>query len=238
MKFEYDGYSAEIEIPEQHKNILINLSGGADSAIYFYLLVKYLKDNNRNDTNLQVLTGVFRYKNNATSQFSTNVLEWVMKELDAYDILKSHTKYYDYDFSMEKAKGLWWEYYRNKKATLITNALTSLPKDRDCTVLNSDGELIRLWDVKEGPSYEERDNDNKPNWNYAGPNNEYVFYEPFINVDKKFIKHLYEKYDLMDTLFPLTRSCECTEAEQCDDFKGHCGNCWWCLERKWAFGKL
>ena len=58
------------------------------------------------------------------------------------------------------------------------------------------------------------------------------FYMPFINEDKKNIAKLYEEFNLMETLFPLTLSC--TDSKTLD----HCDACWWCEERKWGFGKL
>jgi 7-cyano-7-deazaguanine synthase in queuosine biosynthesis len=58
-------------------------------------------------------------------------------------------------------------------------------------------------------------------------------YNPFSNIDKKDIKNLYHDLGLLETLFPLTRSCESLV-----DFEKHCGECWWCEERLWAFGKL
>ena len=59
-------------------------------------------------------------------------------------------------------------------------------------------------------------------------------YTPFINVNKKGIAAIYEELGLMETLFPLTRSCATRK-------KGvwHCGDgCWWCHERSWGFGRL
>jgi len=58
------------------------------------------------------------------------------------------------------------------------------------------------------------------------------FYMPFINEDKKNTAKLYEEFNLMETLFPLTLSC--TDSKTLD----HCDACWWCEERKWGFGKL
>ena len=139
---------------------------------------------------------------------------------------------------MDVTKKIWWDYYDTGKANLITNSLTSLPKDKNLTVENSNGTLVDMWNHPEGPSAEERGNDNSPVWMFGGKNADKAFYEPFKNIDKKFIAHIYKEYGLIDTLYPLTRSCESTDPDNCDDYKGHCGNCWWCLERKWAFGIL
>lgn len=56
-------------------------------------------------------------------------------------------------------------------------------------------------------------------------------YTPFHRIDKKVIAGMYEELNLLETLFPLTRSCENNNL-----LEGHCGECWWCEERLWAFG--
>ena len=58
------------------------------------------------------------------------------------------------------------------------------------------------------------------------------YYRPFFNIDKKQIKNMYDELGLTETLFPITRSCDNPKVKI-----GHCnGKCWWCEERKWAFG--
>lgn len=60
------------------------------------------------------------------------------------------------------------------------------------------------------------------------------FILPWTNVDKKQIAEYYRELNLIDSLYPITRSCEC-------DYpigKKSCGVCWWCEERLWAFGKI
>lgn len=59
------------------------------------------------------------------------------------------------------------------------------------------------------------------------------FYRPFINLDKKDISKLYSSLDLLDSLYPLTRSCENIYSPD-----KHCGKCFWCEERHWGFGYL
>ena len=56
---------------------------------------------------------------------------------------------------------------------------------------------------------------------------------PFANIDKRQISKMYTELDITDRLFPLTRSCESTDIST-----GHCGKCWWCEERQWGFGRL
>jgi len=58
-------------------------------------------------------------------------------------------------------------------------------------------------------------------------------YIPLFNHNKKDIAKLYKHLDLEKTLLPVTRSCETDEHPD-----SHCGKCWWCQERIWAFGNL
>ena len=51
------------------------------------------------------------------------------------------------------------------------------------------------------------------------------------------LQKLYDKYNLTYTLFPITRSCEGSDYET-GNYTFHCGKCWWCEERMWAFGFL
>ena len=62
-----------------------------------------------------------------------------------------------------------------------------------------------------------------------------MHYRPFVNVDKKFVADLYKQFDLMDDLFPLTMSCIGFEKET-NYFTEPCKECYWCHEKKWAFG--
>ena len=62
-----------------------------------------------------------------------------------------------------------------------------------------------------------------------------MHYRPFVNVDKKFVADLYKQFDLMDDLFPLTMSCIGFDY-QTNYFTEPCKKCYWCHEKKWAFG--
>lgn len=63
-------------------------------------------------------------------------------------------------------------------------------------------------------------------------NKDKTIYDPFMNIDKLQIKQLYQHYGVLDSIFPLTRSCESKTI-----LDTHCGECWWCEERQWAFDK-
>tara|TARA_E500000081_G_scaffold30373_2_gene34058 strand:- start:6437 stop:7768 length:1332 start_codon:yes stop_codon:yes gene_type:complete len=61
---------------------------------------------------------------------------------------------------------------------------------------------------------------------------------PWINTDKKGLAQLYQREGVLDTLFPVTYSCEWYPRDGSDPGMEHCGKCWWCEERQWGFGRL
>lgn len=67
-------------------------------------------------------------------------------------------------------------------------------------------------------------------------------YTPWYNINKQEIAKMYDE-ELLKDLFAITRSCEYDPTSSYFDNienpqDGHCGECWWCEERKWAFGRL
>jgi len=64
-------------------------------------------------------------------------------------------------------------------------------------------------------------------------------YTPWLTHNKKVIAKIYEDQQLLKSLFPLTYSCEWYPRDGKPNLgMEHCGECWWCEERKWAFGRL
>jgi len=61
---------------------------------------------------------------------------------------------------------------------------------------------------------------------------------PWINVDKKVIGSIYSYQTILDSLFPHTYSCEWYPRDGNDPGMEHCGECWWCEERLYGFGRL
>ena len=60
------------------------------------------------------------------------------------------------------------------------------------------------------------------------------YWKPFLNMTKKDFADLYEKHNLMDSLFPYTASCV-AKAGETNNFTKPCQKCFWCLEKYWAF---
>jgi len=64
-----------------------------------------------------------------------------------------------------------------------------------------------------------------------------IAYQPFLVVNKLFVKGILEKHAVLDEIYPLTGSCtggpNITEL-----WTKPCEECFWCHERKWAFGEF
>ena len=80
MLLKLDNQEVDFFIPEKYKKIAVNCSGGADSSILLYLLVKYLEENNRHDTKITVLTCAHDFKGRWNARNSTAVINFTIEK--------------------------------------------------------------------------------------------------------------------------------------------------------------
>ena len=62
-------------------------------------------------------------------------------------------------------------------------------------------------------------------------------YMPWTNINKRYVAAIYRAQGLLDTLFPVTYSCEWYAKDGNDPGMDHCKKCWWCFERYWGFNR-
>lgn len=188
----------------------ISLSGGADSAILSYILMSNIKEH------IIFLTLSNKEKNFKSAEYSTRIINKLV-ELTGKTNISHNIKYVDTQ-TRENLIG----YLRSFKnyVNVMYTATTSFPKKNILNTFKSKlpHDIITRRNPEIVKSFYSLDN---------------FFYSPFYNLDKKQIFNLYSEYDLLKTIFPLTRSCESPIISDT-----HCGVCWWCEERKWAFGSL
>jgi len=189
----------------------ISCSGGADSSLLLYFLMKY-----SNDKIYILSTGnkARQFKNVTTTN---NVIQKCI-ELTGNINIEHHSTFCDHQTLSNIFDKL--DYYRKNKLINIfyTGITANPPKSITDTFIEEVTEVDRdptiMKDVLR--------NNNKA-------------YTPWINIDKKKLAQIYKEYNLIDSLFVYTRSCE-WEAQNVKDPKlGHCGICWWCQERAWGF---
>jgi hypothetical protein len=189
----------------------ISLSGGTDSSLLLYLLMS------KHRGQIHAFTMANDVKRRASSRYAQSVIERCMDLTDNRDVTH-HVWYrqaYDVDDLHRTQKG----YHLMGLFGLRYAAITADPPQ----------EVTSLFESKSFESFERDPTVIRPLYYRYGMET----HVPFTNIDKLKIAGIYHHLGLMDSLFPVTRSCESTEIAE-----GHCGRCWWCEERAWGFGRL
>lgn len=231
MKFT-DNYGQTINfgIPQVFKKVGVNCSGGADSSILLLLTAKYLKDSGREDTTkLSVLTCSNDLKGRWNGRKAADAIDYVIRKT-GYKNFDMHYTYYR-DTQDEKYFHLVEsELFSQKRVDILISGITSNPPE-GVMIEKSNGEIRDMWEGR----LPVRDGNKKTELSTSGTMS---YYSPFTNVDKRMVAHLYKELDAED-LLDKTRSCEAIPNEYDPNFEFEpCGKCWWCCERKWAFGKF
>ena len=207
------------------------MSGGADSSLLCYLLAEKIKKENLN-VKIQPLTvqkrpGIYE---------SIPVRNKIAELLDAEDIFKNHVIYAAPDsgwvnseylgmFAKKNRENIKQNVFQVLLSGITTNPPVEIQKNFQWGVLEDVEKTRGNSVIKEKVRY----------FTQVEDKIEYEFLElkPFFEINKKEIAKLYKEKNLLESLFPLTRSCEDKTF-----LDGHCGKCWWCEERLWAFGRL
>lgn len=218
--------TVEFEIPDEYKRIAVNCSGGADSSILLYTLVKYLQENNKTDTKITVLTCANDLKGRWNARNAAKVIDFVIENTKT-NLIDTHISYYRDLQKEEYFHEIEHDLFRNKKIDLVVSGITSNPPT-GVLVLDINNKAINLSDE----ALDVRNSREQETWYYDEIG---TWYTPFVNTDKKMISAIYNHFNITETLLPLTRSCESIEKDP-KLYDRPCGKCWWCLERKWAFG--
>ncbi|MDB4378355.1 7-cyano-7-deazaguanine synthase [bacterium] len=207
------------DLPNYYKNVGMKISGGADSAIVALALTRYIKTE-RPDMRIVPIT--VNHEGKAyQEQFSKSVIE--------------HLRATEGDWFNEHEVGYCAEgpQYISSQDSLVSQ----LYRDGiiDCHYVgitkNPPNDVMQTMST----GHDGVDHDRTPLTKLRPTSNgDNTSFKPLVNIDKKGVAELYETLGVMDSLFPLTRSCE----NFTDDFSHHCGECWWCKERHWGFGRL
>lgn len=200
------------ELIKFNGTLAIRFSGGADSSILLYLMAKYF------DNRIYVYT-----MSDAATKYSTGILaERALEKI--LELTNNKNIVYRPVFAERKTKEILTNTILQKaqedKVDWMYAAISKKPPT----------EVENRFTVKCGSDDADFRN---PNLNIPTVWKKEKVYVPFINIDKSCIRSLYESENMLDDLFPHTFSCTENEVEQI-----HCGKCWWCQERLWAFGRL
>lgn len=208
------------------------LSGGTDSAFCLWYLAKCISENSLYEFEIQPIHGHDSARTMVDSRKPTmDVYNYVVDEYPDVTIHTPHIFSY-YKDPEDSNKGQYHDPVRDQlksegKIDIVITCMTKNPPVEDI-----EGGLLTKRDPARDDPYEtflkERSRGDHPEHK--------TFFEkhrPFNLIDKKFLAHFYQVYGLGD-LFKLTASC--TSGYPRDEGKTiPCQECWWCLEKYWAF---
>lgn len=219
------GQIAKLKIPKKVKKIGVSMSGGADSSMLCYLLAKQIKKQNL-DIIIHPISARFSVRPWSHDR-AKNVVDFIISNLDCPEIFGQH---YFFNVSDEECQS---DYEKEKHFSHIIGFLLQNNMIDHLFSGKTKNPSQKVMDtfIDKNPQ-KDRNNPTKKNI-YKAP----VETVPWAMVDKRLIMSQYQKYDLINTLLPITRSCEGDNLIT-KNFTKECGKCWWCEERKWALEQV
>lgn len=194
---------AGVDIDIHEEGIGISCSGGADSSLLLYILMRHVV------SPIHIFTCANKKKKYSNLPVVQSVIQQCI-ELTGNSNIQHHIHFVEQQTNEN--------FYQFSHFKLIRVLYTAITKNPPLVVTDTWNQI--------NTEHEERN----PEINRDLYHRNNTFYTPFHRIDKKAIAEMYKELDLLNSLYPLTRSCENEEWS-----KGHCGECWWCKERFWAF---
>ena len=221
MKFYYTETDfIETVIEPEYKNIAVLMSGGIDSAILMYFLIKTIQEQQQ-DVKIYAITAEsmrrpqgIRYSNKVMTKLTeitgfTNYGEHlifpVVIPTEEVKVMTHYTKHFMKMYKIDR---------------LFNGTTTNPPKD--VTELMT----YHRYENRDDPKGEGkllREDEKKLDW-------------PLLYVNKRDVYNMFVKYGLLDTILPETRSC-IGDTELTNFHRTPCMKCWGCLEKFWGFGE-
>ena len=220
------------------ETIGIWMSGGVDSSLCCYLVCKSIKEQGLN-IRVQPLT-VRRPK--PGNPLHAVPVSRKIKELLDFDLMNPHIVYYpkiDTEEERDIANGPFFieQNHRNfgsGKIQILFSGLTQNPP-QSVQLTFKDGIS------KEEPIRGEAVERKYEHYGIGGSGKYHWQIDPLRNYNKRDLALVYREEGIMDSLYPLTRSCEHVQWKEDGTpdhpVDGHCEICWWCEERYWGFGR-
>jgi|TARA_B110000483_G_scaffold84590_1_gene104867 disulfide oxidoreductase YuzD len=216
MLFENSQDNWEIDLPSSITNIGLKISGGADSAIVCFMLAKYIMEE-RPDITLHPVTGIADNKL-YQQKYADSVLRKV-EELTGIVFGKHQYKDVTASRYILDQEDFLKSLYEQELFSLHFAGITANPSEDDAPQLYTS--------IKAMPT-DDRSKQLIKKDNYR---------LPLINIDKRGVAEHYTRLGVMDTLFPVTRSCEAIVTDSVYNIDKHCEVCWFCKERYWGFNR-
>jgi hypothetical protein len=208
---------------KHYKKIMLSFSGGTDSALLLWLSLMELE--NKKDTTIQVFTGITPNKGKFKQLTSQEIFDFMrLKFFNVSD--RVFDRIIMYNYTQDELRDEQIRLQDLGMFDLRIYALTSNPPY----------EIMEKYDLLR-KRIEKRDIEKKKKMWVIDDVTHGPMYQPFVNVDKRWIAQCYHDFDLMDHIYSLTISCERPrETPDMLNSEEPCRHCWWCREKKMAFG--
>jgi len=216
---------ANIEIDIHNGPIGISLSGGADSSLLFYILMKYalgpihVFSCGNGNTNYHEPSSAIRVINYCIKQFNRSDVRFHAHWVNEKTIVNMLAK----------------DVIQSCNLSVLYNGFTRPPPKGVIIDYDTTGP-IAVGGIDHGkvlPTYWTKENNELIQAIFGvAIGGEKPLYTPFINFNKQELAKSYSYLEI-EELYSITRSCESLSLTT-----GHCGTCWWCKERIWGFGYL
>lgn len=226
--FYNDSEYLELYVPDKG-NIMVSLSGGADSALLAYILAFHIKERGLPTKVYLITCEVLTRPYNLLYSYEVSkkieeLLDFRFEKHFVYG-RPDHIKKFSSEQKVEFHSRYVSSYMKSYQIEELYSGLTANPpEDVLPDTENAERERCRddlSWrrdlEVREGLQV------------------------PFIHIDKLVIAKLFDHYQITEALLPITRSCE-SDLEESDFFKKTCfeirspgEECWWCREKAYGF---
>ena len=203
----------------------VSLSGGIDSAIALYCLVKAM-DDDYDYKPIYAITTMNR-TDKACGYHAQLIIDWIKRKFPKVEIDHFITSTILDGTSKSKiANEYCFKLFKKKKIDVWIDGVTRNPKDNSFKYIDHEdpfsvaSENFRNEKLEMYKQLYEYPADKKG----TGP----IRIRPWANIDKKGLYEISQKLNITGRIIILTKSCTHRK-------KYKCGICWWCQERKWAF---
>ena len=195
--------------PSDIKAIGLNLSGGTDSAFIFYCLLKTINDKKYN-TKVYPMHGVdVHWPDHKSWEKAQEVYQWVVAK---FPLLVEQDQVGPVSvFPFNKTKDV-------NKITFLEPILVYMKRRY--------GIIDTIFSDTQGMPHSPRPTDDASSLLHLQRSTPIRY--PIAHVNKSFIAYQYKKLGI-EELSNITVSCVTNLTPPCKE-------CWWCKERKWAFG--
>ena len=238
------------------KHVVVSLSGGCDSASAFFLTAKHFPD-------IEIYPLTLRDQNAPKdADAAIEISKFIKKrfphskindiEVASYNDLDPKT----YPRALKMIK----ENPEYKTLNEVQMSKCNQIDDTNNAFMKMVGKPLRLDGMTANPpidvrmAFADRMKKHHPTRNYGPfeidrvqgevrrdvhdkPELKYNVYKPFLNVNKRFVAGVFKENNLMNDLYPITRSCV-GGGRQTNNFTEWCWQCFWCYEKDWAFNEV